>query len=243
MTRSDFNNLITNNFQNAKCIWWFNVGLDFQWDQKTLGFFPRIESADKMSVLGMEQMMLMLASKNDVVIMHRQPNEMICNNIREIFDGLPAILTPANANNNQKSISEIILDDNKLIKILKDISKESKTYLVPYAITKYENRIAELIGTEIVGPSYDLASWINSKITARNIARELDFDVTFGVECHSFEDLSDASNSIKSKHPECTMVLKDDYGASGKGLFFIKRKSDWDLVLHRANKLQKNDVA
>ena len=240
MTRNNFHNFVTNNSKDAICIWWFNVDLDVDWDQQKSGFFPRVETSDKTAIFGMEQIMLMLASENDFVIMRHHPNELICNNIKETGNRLPNILTPFIDNINQRSTSELILSDKKLITVLKSIAQKSKTYLMPYAITKYEIKIAELIGAELVGPPYELASWINSKITARNISQELNFATTFGMECHSKEDLFIASNMIQNKYPNSIMVLKDEYGASGKGLFFIKNKQDWDLVIYRAGKIENN---
>jgi len=242
MTRNDLHNIITNNSKDGICIWWFNVDLDIDWAQQKSSFFPRVDTSDKMSVWGMEQIMLMLASENDFVIMRHQPNELICDNIKKTGSKLPNILTPSDGDINQRSMSELILSDSKLIMVLRGIAKKSKTYLIPYAITEHEMKIAELIGAELIGPSYELASWVNSKITARNISKELNFATTFGMECHSKEDLSVASDVIQNKYPNSMMVLKDEYGASGKGLFFIKEKRDLDLVIYRANKIENNHL-
>jgi len=240
MTQNDLLKFVTNNFEDAICVWWFNVGLDIDWDRQKASFFRRVESSDKAAIFGMEQIMLMLARENDYVIMRRRPDESICRNIKETRKGLPNILIPSNDGIEQNSISELILSDNKLLAALGEIAKKSKTYLVPYAVTKHEAKIAELTGAELFGPPYELASWVNSKITARNISKDLNFDTAFGMECHTKKDLCEAYDMIQGKYPDTMMVLKEEYGASGKGLFFIKGEQDWNMAMHRAGKLEKS---
>ena len=240
MTRNDLRGLITDNSKDAALVWWFNVGLDIDWDREKSGFFPRIETSDKAAVFGMEQIMLMLADENDFVVMRRQPDELICGNVKRTGKGLPKILTPFDVGIGQKTISELILSDGELLAAIGGIAKKTKTYLVPYAITRHEAKIAELTGAELFGPCHERASWANSKINARNISKELKFDTAFGMECHSKEDLCIAFDMIQNEYPGTAMVLKEEYGASGKGLFLIKGRQDWDSLMHRAGKLEKN---
>ena len=239
MTNFDLHNLITGNSDSAICIWWFNVDLDDDWNQQSSTFFPRAASTDKKAIWGMEQILLLLACENDFVIMRDYPNKLICDSMKTIGYNSPNILIPNNNYTEQKSMSELILSDEKLLTNLKNIAQNSNVYLIPYAITKHEMKISEVVGAKLIGPSFSLASWINSKINARAISKELGFSTTFGMECHSKEELSVASDIIQSKNSNCTMVLKDEYGASGKGLFIIRTKQDLDLVLFRAGKLDE----
>lgn len=241
MDYNEFRKLIINDDKNAICFWWFNVDIDISWDINAERFFPVTASSDKSMIYGMEQILLMLAAPNDYVIFRHQPSTIVLDSIYSLGKALPNILE-VSEKDNEKSISELIISDQDIISLMKITTPDKETYLVPYAVTSFEEEIAKLTGAHLIGPKYNLACWINNKINARYIAKELNFQITKGCECHTYDELISGIEMLCSNEADINIVLKDSYGSSGKGLFRIKSNEDIRLIEHQAKKkLKKNE--
>lgn len=147
-----------------------------------------------------EEMMLLLARKGDYVILRKKPSEFYLNNFKKYKKDMPNILYPKLVNED-KSITEIILDDYDLISKIKFIQEKNKNvYLVPYGVTYNEEKLAKLCHLTLIGNSSKKCRKLNDKVLARVISKDLGFNTTNAILCKNFDEIKEFSEKMLSKY-------------------------------------------
>lgn len=116
---------IVNEKNNEIVIWIFNIGVEKYWNVE---YSCVKNSKGDIIVNHSEEMMLLLARKGDYVILRKKPSEFYLNNFKKYKKDMPNILYPKLVNED-KSITEIILDDYDLISKIKFIQEKIKMYI------------------------------------------------------------------------------------------------------------------
>jgi len=221
----------------TKHIWWLNVGAENFWNENRPGILPQvINQGNARTVNRMEQLCFLLATDGDIVIQREKPSDLLLNNWQRIGLGNPEIYIPENYGNEdeQCSISELILKDKKLLASLKNLNSQgpgNRLELVPYAVTYFEEEISLKSGCPLIGATGDITAMVNSKVSARILAEELGLPVTEGYICYTVEEVKAAVNHLKKNPGVNSIVVKEAYGASGKGLFIVHSEKEYQLLM------------
>ncbi|OZV12999.1 hypothetical protein CIW83_05485 [Tissierella sp. P1] len=219
LTLSDINDFSEKNIK----IWWMNVGAEDLWRDKGT-YFPNFKSNDYIAN-SIEQLCLLLADENDIVILRDMPSDIIFQNLFNLGKKTPQIRIVKNSNKSE-SISKLIIQDKDIINEIIELKLNCKDFnvvLIPYAVTKYEEEISRITNCELFGANYNTTSYVNSKINSRLIAESLDLPVSEGVICSDIEELENYYDKFNGSQK---IVIKDEYNASGKGLYLINNKKE-----------------
>lgn len=198
------------------CIWWMNIGVEEKWNMEQAGVVPRVKMKGEMELIsGTEDLCLLIADKKDVFITTHKVSSIVTNSMKKAGFLLPKIVS-IDGSREDFNISKAILNDEALIKKIKGMGKVN---LVPYAVTEYEEKIASLTGGSLLGGDSRTTRSVNSKINARTLAKEAGLPVTEGFVCESCKEVFEAVKNLRRSYNK--VVIKDEYGASGKGLYII----------------------
>jgi len=117
-----------------------------------------------------------------------------------------------------------------------------EVYFVPYAVTKMEEQIASNCGLKLPISNSDINRKINDKVFNRSIANSLAFPVCKGKVCRSVEEISREYNKLTKNTPYFEkIVIKEPYGASGKGLYIVENEHNLKIILRSLERIQKKD--
>lgn len=223
--------------KNAKYVWWFNIGVESIWRKRQDTILPQIvNTSNSRTVNRTEQLSLLLADDSDIVIQRENPPEIVWKeNLEKLRFGMPEILVPEKKEKDEQySISELILQDKKLIERLiqlKSQNSKAEAVLVPYAVTELEEEISRITGYRLFGAPSKITEWINSKISSRTLAEQMRLPVTEGYICRSVKEVRRAIEQLQTNSGINKFVVKEEYGASGKGSFIIDSKRSYELLL------------
>ena len=217
---------IVNEKNNEIVIWIFNIGVEKYWNVE---YSCVKNSKGDIIVNHSEEMMLLLARKGDYVILRKKPSEFYLNNFKKYKKDMPNILYPKLVNED-KSITEIILDDYDLISKIKFIQEKNKNvYLVPYGVTYNEEKLAKLCHLTLIGNSSKKCRKLNDKVLARVISKDLGFNTTNAILCKNFDEIKEFSEKMLSKYKK--IVIKTPYNASGKGMWIVDSNQKYNVTL------------
>ncbi len=210
----------------ATVVWIFNIGVEKYW----IGDISTVKDQKEDIVVNhIEEINLLLTRKNDILILRKRPDEDYLKYMQKKGFEIPTILVP-DREDEALGISELILQDKKLLKRLKDLaSQNDNMYLVPYGVSELEEKISKMCQIKLVGASSDLCKAINNKIFSRSVSDELHFNKTKGSVCETYEDLREKSLLLLNEFPK--IIIKQPCGASGKGLWIIDSERKLNSVL------------
>lgn len=204
-----------------KIVWLYNIGVENVWHNTVT-----IKDNNSVKIVNeMEDMNLLLASTDDIVIMRNTPSNEYLSYMKEMGFNIPTIFE-LNYNDESKNISELLLEDDILLSKLKNLSDDY--VLFPYGISELEEKISEITGLKLIGGSSKLSKIINNKIFAREVSESLGFKTTEGKKC-TFEQIEEETNNLFVKYKK--VIIKTPYGASGKGLYLVENKENIKRIL------------
>jgi predicted ATP-grasp superfamily ATP-dependent carboligase len=240
-------NQSTNNKKRTRYVWWFNIGIESLWNDEKKSVLPQlINKGNLHTVNRTEQLCLLLASPEDIVIQREYPDQIILENLRNIGISTPEIWLPEHfENDEQHPISELMLRDKNILDKIRSLKSNQNTdeiILSPYAITHLDSEISLKTGCELIGSSNDTTAWINSKVNSRLLAEELKLPITEGYICDSIFDLEKAVEVLWRDNNNCKVAVKEAYGASGKGIFTIENKDSLQFLLNFIKRKAPNGI-
>lgn len=222
-------------------VYWMNIGIEENWLCHT-NIIPRItiNKEQEQIIKNIDTMCLLLKHRNDIVILHNKPSKLVELGTIAYGNTLDNIFIPKNVWK-YSGISQAILDDEKIIDYLKEKNNKTgyKVRLIPYAVGETEKKISRATGCELIGANTNLVKQVNNKIFCRNLAKNLTLPVTDGYECFTIEEIEKNIRSLLLKYSGEKFIVKDAYGASGKGIYLVKNEDDYNIIqklLHRAKR-------
>lgn len=200
-----------------------NFNCEDIWNKDNTIKLPTLDLKDVRSVIyNLEELIIYLANPEDIVILRNLPNQDFIKQLKTLGIKIPKIVTPY-ANDINKSISELVLNDTQLLCLLKNyvnnnLIENKKTNLVPYGATEYENKIAEIISAQITS-DYLICSRLNNKLLLNFYAKQMKINFPETVICHGVYDLKCKGRIFLEKFKK--VIVKEVYGSGGSGLVII----------------------
>lgn len=232
-------NHIVNNDNNI-VVWLYNIGVEKYWTNEISLVKDKYEN---IIVNHMEEMNLLLTRKQDIMILRRYPDNIFIKELEKLSFEIPHILIPQ-TEDEEKSISELVLDDIQLLEELKSLSsKNQNIYFVPYGISWLEEKIANICGLKLYGAASDIQKLINNKIYSRSIAKYLGYKTTDGYICKDINEVRTSYTALKKKYDK--IIIKTPSGASGKGMWIIESEKNLYsvcLILKRLQRLNEEYI-
>ncbi len=197
-------------------VWLFNIGLEKCWNGEV---FTVRNAKEDIVVNHMEEMNLLLTKKQDILILRTKPDEAYVREMERFGAEIPAIVCPAKEDET-KSISELVLEDDALIKEIRALTSDrEKVIFVPYGVSAPEEEIAEKLGIPFFGAPGEVSRMVNNKVFSRQFAIEHGFRVSEGRVCSGFDELKKTAQEAVAKYKK--IIIKEPCGASGKGLWVV----------------------
>lgn len=213
----------TIDFITGSSLWVVNIN-DEEKVWKKQGFkLPRIHfSPHDRRIKGMDQLSLLTAKPGDVVVINEFPSRAYSESLQEW--GLA---------------NQIILEaPDNFDKVASTCSKMNIKNYVPYLVTEWEEEIAKKLDLQLYGPPATISLEVNSKINARRLAIELGFQVPQGAVCNSLQEFQNIIKQLTSRIHSNNIVIKQPYGAAGKGLYIVKDSKQLELFSSRLARVE-----
>lgn len=247
-----FKNIILNKSKDeTKCLLWLNIGVEEAWSAAGESLIPKLHAKGSGTVQSAEQMCMLLADSNDIVIVREKVPDEIIESMSEAGFDLPEIWRAQDmASCEYTSVSQCILENKSILDRIAEKNsliqkKKGEILLMPYAVTETEHEIASAVKCRMIGSAPELTRWINSKTNARTMALELDLPVTEGFICRDACEIADGIKKL-IKSGCGRIVIKDAYGSSGKGAYLIDSEKSLEMFNHilmrKSNKSKQFDV-
>lgn len=218
-------------------VWLFNIGIEKYWNN-----FEGLvidEKEDKI-VNHVEEMNLLITSKQDYLILRESPSKTYLEELQENGFEIPHIICP-DIKDEKKSISEIILEDKKILSFLKNIvEKNENVYLVPYGVSYLEEEIAKRCNLKLIGNRAEKSKQVNNKIFSKEVAKKLGFMTPICLVCHTVDEVRQAYEKLHKKYNR--IIVKTPCNASGKGMWLIedeKKLRTVSLIIARLTRRKK----
>ncbi|MEO3944728.1 peptide ligase PGM1-related protein [Gorillibacterium sp. CAU 1737] len=228
---------LTDEREKGTIIWLFNIGAEKFWNPVQAGI---VDVNEDRIVSRMEEMNLLLCREQDVIILRERPDDAFLEQLRAWGFSIPRIWTPA-PGEERASISELVLRDPELLGRLTQLGvEEPDAVLVPYAVTRLEEAIAKRCELRLVAAPSEVNASVNDKIGNREIAEALELPVCRGRICDSIDAIREAYEELTTGEGAFErVIIKEPYGASGKGLYIVDAPDKLNTLLLRLGRYAK----
>ena len=143
--------------------WLFNIGIEDNW---SVDRFKMKDLEEDRIVQHMEEIMLLMADRDDTLLLRRKPNDRFLCQMRSYGFAVPKIICPEKEGTT-KTITQLVLEDKRILRELKELSHKKDTYLLPYGVTENEEILAKECGMRLIGPNSTVSRDSNSKLYAK----------------------------------------------------------------------------
>ncbi len=219
-------------------VWMLNIGVEQYWNNSKK---ICMDHKEQIVVNHVEELNLLITKKQDYLILRKKPDSLFLKNLVTAGFEIPHILCPS-VNDEHKSISELVLNDQELLDEITTLSKRKKVYFVPYGVSYTETLIAQRCGMHLIGGTHEKNKIVNNKIFAKNVADVLGLNVARGIVCHNRIEISEAYEELRKSYTK--VVVKMPCNSSGQGIWVIddeKRLHSVLMIIERVMKIKKND--
>lgn len=206
--------------------WLFNIGIEDNW---SVDRFKIKDLEEDRIVQHMEEIMLMMADRDDTLLLRRKPNDTFLCQMRSYGFEVPQIICPEKEDTT-KTITQLVLEDNKVLWELKELSHKKDTYLLPYGVTEDEEILAKECGMGVIGPDSTVSRVSNSKLYAKELVKKLHLSSPDGKVCENFDQIREEWDRLRNQFRR--IVIKRPYGASGRGLYLVEDFEKLQKVLY-----------
>ena len=129
-----------------------------------------------------------------------------------------------------KTITQLVLEDNKVLRELKELSYKKDTHLLPYGVTEDEEILAKTCGMRLIGPDSMVSRVSNSKLYAKELIKKLHLSSPDGKVCENFDQIREEWDRLRNQFHR--IIIKRPYGASGRGLYLVEDFEKLQKVMH-----------
>ncbi|MGP3910938.1 preATP grasp domain-containing protein [Nonomuraea sp. 10N515B] len=195
-----------------------NFEVEDQWAEGENGL-PRVDfSATAAIVNRMDEFALLLAGPSDHVVLKEAPDEDYLAHLDALGVPLPHLHTVVR-NDPARTVTLDALDDERLLARLAALDG---AMIAPHGTSVLEERMAAAARLPLITPPAAVCKAANSKIYSRRAAEETGLRQAAGWTAGSLSELEvalDEARSLLSR--DRTVVVKDAFGVSGKGISVI----------------------
>ncbi|MFC5833576.1 hypothetical protein [Nonomuraea insulae] len=212
-----------------------NFDVEEQWSVDEPGLPRPALSRSALLTHCLGEFALLLAGSDDHVVLKASPDETYLAHLKRLGLELPRISVVVNPAQD-RTVTEDALADPALLADLAHAARRGAR-LWPHGVSAAEELLAERTGVELAGPSARVCKTVNSKIYSRTISADLGIRQPPGMVCASVADFEAACATVQDwLAAGRTVVLKDAYGVSGKGLLVVSAEGRLGLLrrmIHR----------
>ena len=225
--------MIIKHLQGKTIIWLYNVEVKETWGGEKRG----IPKKPRMTINnGIEETAMLLTRKGDYLILRQQPDPHFLKDLSKNGFHVPNILCPA-VKDETKGISQLVLEDNDLMQKIKQIVEKhgaDNVYLLPSCYTFWENQIAQICGMRMAFSSEAVGRQLHSKIFCAELADDLSTNRPQGFICNTLLEVCKAYYELHKQFSR--VVIKEPYGAFGRGLHVVEDEEHLYLILKILNR-------
>ncbi|MFD7450281.1 hypothetical protein [Kitasatospora sp. NPDC059827] len=182
---------------------------------------PRVASHAGSAVVNrMDEFTLLLGGKGDHVVLKTAPDEGYRAYLEGLGLALPTVHVVA-AQDPQRTVSEDALADPALLDALAGLTSEGAR-LTAHGVSAVEEQLAARTGLALAAPAAAVCKRVNSKVYSRRLSDELGIRQARGWACETLAELAEAVAAAgELLDAGRTVVLKDAFGVSGKGIVVL----------------------
>jgi hypothetical protein len=189
-----------------------NFEAEAQWAKHYTGLPGVPFSASTRLVQRMEELGCLLGGPDDFLVLSEDLDLGFRTYLDDIGFEVPTVLVPENVDPN-RSTTENVLDSPALLAQL----ARTGGVLLPMGTSALEQKLAEECGLPLAVPGADVFERVNSKIYSRRLTAAAGLREVPGHTCETVDEFLAVLDEIGDE----TVVVKDAYGVSGKGLVLV----------------------
>ncbi|MEV5575045.1 ATP-grasp domain-containing protein [Spirillospora sp. NPDC052269] len=223
---------------------------NFEVEERWAGDVPGLPkmgfSTSSALVNRMEEFTLLLGGPDDHVLLKEASDPAYLDHLAELGIELPRILCAAR-HDPQRTVTQDVLDDPALVAELTDLAARG-AWLLTHGTSDLEEELARRTGLPLVGPDAATCRTVNSKIYSRRVAADTGLRQAEGWVAETageFEAIAAEAKGLLASGR--TVVAKDAFGVSGKGILVVRDEQRLDrlatMVRRRAFKHEEDRVA
>lgn len=220
-----------------------NFEVEEAWGSGETGL-PRIAFAGSAAVVNrLDELTLTLAGPGDHVVLKQRPDEAYAAYLGALGLNLPRVLAPARSDPG-RTVTEDALADPALIAELAAVAARGGR-LLPHGVSEREERLARAARLPLAAPPAAVCKRVNSKVYSRRAAAEHGLPQVGGWACDSLAELEEAVAGARALLAAGrSVVIKDAFGVSGKGLVVIEGERRLEPLLRKiTSRARKADDA
>ncbi|MBU2665899.1 ATP-grasp domain-containing protein [Actinoplanes bogorensis] len=197
-----------------------NFEVEQRWGGDELGLPKVALSAGDALVNRMDEFTLLLAGPDDYVLLKDAPDPGHLAYLESLGVGLPHLLITDQQDPHHTVTQDALLSPGLLARLT---ALTGSVAIFPHGVSADEEQLAERTGLTLAGSPAATCKAVNGKIYSRKIATELGLRQSTGWTCESIAELDAAVEQARGLlEAGRTVVLKDSYGVSGKGLLVVR---------------------
>jgi hypothetical protein len=191
---------------------------------------PTVQFAGSRAIVNrMDEFGLLLGGEGDYVVLKAPPDEDYLEYLSSLGIGLPAVLSVRDQDP-RHVVTEDVLADPDLPATLTRLAGAGGR-LWPHGVSDLEERLAEQCGLPLASAPAAVCKTVNSKIYSRLAAAAAGLRVPAGGVCRDLDELAVECERARAWLARGrTVVLKDAYGVSGKGILVASEQRQLDQV-------------
>lgn len=207
-----------------------NFEAEAHWARNHVGLpAPRLSASAGM-VQRMEELGILLAGQDDVLILKQLPDPGYLSYLEKLGFALPAVVVPENVQAG-RSTTEDVLDSPDLRATLAERGRRG-AHLLPMATTALEQQLADACGLPLAIADAATSEHVNSKIFSRQLVEECGLRAVPGYCCQTCDELAAVLQRYRPALSDgVPVVVKEAYGVSGKGLIVLDDPAKADRLL------------
>jgi hypothetical protein len=191
---------------------------------------PTVALAGSQAIVNrMDEFGLLLGGAGDHVVLKAPPDAGYLEYLSSLGLALPHILT-AGDQDPRRVVTEDVLADQSLTAELAALAGLG-AQLWPHGVSDLEERLARRCGLPLAGSPAPVCKTVNSKVYSRLAGAAAGLRLPPGAVCRDLGELAAACDIAREwLSGGRTVVLKDAYGVSGKGILVVREQRRLDQV-------------
>jgi len=182
---------------------------------------PTVQFSGSRAIVNrMDEFGLLLGGEGDYIVLKAPPDEEYLEYLSRLGIGLPAVLSVRDQDPRHVVTEDVLADPDMPAELTRLARAGARLW--PHGVSDLEERLAERCGLPLAGPPAAVCKAVNSKIYSRLAASAAGLRVPPGGVCRDLDELAaecDRARAWLSRGR--TVVLKDAYGVSGRGIFVV----------------------
>lgn len=207
-----------------------NFEAEAEWAAGHVGLPVPQMSASTPLVRSMEELGVLLAGTDDVLVLKRQLDDGYRTYLSDLGLPVPTVLVPEHASTDRPTAADV-LDSPVLRRQLAALAAEGAR-LLPMGTSRLEQELAEACGLPLAVPDAATFERVNGKIYGRRLTEAVGLRAVPGDCCETVAEFADV---LRARSPELgageRIVVKDAYGVSGKGLIVLDEPARAERLL------------